>query len=140
MIELLLEAERALSFGLVDRAEALYRQVAAADPKNSIAIVGLARVALERADDAQALTYARQALAIDPENDAARRLAERMEEVLMTRGDAVPAPPPGPAPASPPPIRPSAPSAPPAAPPTPAPAAPSTKRPKRTWRDRLRGR
>ena len=149
MIELLLEAERALSFGLVDRAEALYRQVAAADPKNSIAIVGLARVALERADDAQALTFARQALEIDPENDAARRLTERMEEVLTTRGEALPArlvaAPPSAPPVDPPATaEPDAPIPPPPAaaapPPTPAPAAKRTKRRKRTWLDRLRGR
>ena len=89
MIELLLEAERALSFGRVDRAEELYRQVADADPRNSIAVVGLARVALERADDHGAYALARQALDIDAENDAARRLAARLEEVLATRGDPV---------------------------------------------------
>lgn len=98
MIELLLEAERALSFGRVDRAEQLYRQVADADPHNSIAIVGLGRVALERGDDLGAYLLARRALAVDPENEAARRLATRMEEVLATRGDPVadpmpPAPP-----------------------------------------------
>lgn len=89
MIEILLEAERALSVGLVDRAEHLYRQVAGSDPRNSIAVVGLARVALERADDLGAYLLARRALAIDPENDAARRLAARIEEVLATRGEPV---------------------------------------------------
>jgi hypothetical protein len=101
MIELLLEAERALSFGRVDRAEELYRQVAASDPRNSIAIVGLARVALERTDDLGAYLLARRALVIDPENDAARRLALRLEEVLATRGEPVADP--MPAPPSPPP-------------------------------------
>ena len=93
MIELLLEAERALSFGRVDRAEQLYRQVAAADPGNSIAVVGLARVALEHADDAGAYLLARQALTIDPENEAAQRLVTRLDEVMRTRGETVPEPP-----------------------------------------------
>jgi hypothetical protein len=89
VIELLLEAERALSFGRVDRAEQLYRQVADSDPRNSIAVVGLARVALERTDDLGAYLLARRALTIDPENEAARRLAMRLEEVLATRGEPV---------------------------------------------------
>jgi tetratricopeptide (TPR) repeat protein len=90
VIELLLEAERALSFGRIDRAEELYRQVADADPRNSIAVVGLARVTLERGDELGAYLLARRALTVDPENTAARRLAIRLEEVLRTRGDAVP--------------------------------------------------
>lgn len=89
MIELLLQAERAMSVGLVDRAEALYTQVAEADPKNSIAVVGLARCALERGDEAGALVLARRALVIDPENAAASRTVERLEEVLRYRGQTV---------------------------------------------------
>ena len=89
MIELLLEGERALSLGRLERAEELYRQVADADPRNAIAIVGLARVALERRDDLGAYLLARRALLVDPENDAARRLAIRLEEVLATRGEPV---------------------------------------------------
>ncbi len=86
MIELLLQAEGALSLGLLDRAETLYRQVAGADPRNSIAVVGLARVALERGDEPGALAQARRALAIDGENAAAQRLVQRLEEVLAFRG------------------------------------------------------
>ncbi len=114
MIELLLEAERALSFGRVDRAEQIYQQVAAADPGNSIAVVGLARVALEHADDAGAYLLARRALTIDPENEAAQRLVTRLDEVMRTRGEAVPEVP-GEPPASPS-ARPSAAPEPPAGP------------------------
>jgi thioredoxin-like negative regulator of GroEL len=89
VIELLLEAERALSFGRIDRADEIYQQVVASDPRNSIAVVGLARVALERQDDLGAYMLARRALVIDPENDAALRLAQRLEEVLATRGEPV---------------------------------------------------
>lgn len=89
MIELLLEAERAMAFERIDRAEQLYRQVAAADPRNVIAVVGLARVASERGDDLGAYLMARRAMTMDPENDAARRLAVRLEEVLATRGEPV---------------------------------------------------
>jgi tetratricopeptide (TPR) repeat protein len=92
MIELLLQAEGALSVGLLDRAEALYRQVASADPRNAIAIVGLSRVALERGRQHEALVLARQALAIDGENVAAQRMVQRLEEVLAYRGVAAAAP------------------------------------------------
>jgi hypothetical protein len=87
MIEILLQAERALGVGLLDRAETLYSQVAKADPLNSIAVVGLARVTLDRGDDEGALELARTALAIDPENVAAQRMVARLVEVLEYRAD-----------------------------------------------------
>jgi len=85
MIELLLHAERALSVGMLDRAETLYRQVAAADPRNSIAFVGLSRVSLDRGDELEALELARQGLALDPENNAAQRMVQRLEEIIDYR-------------------------------------------------------
>ena len=91
MIELLLGAERALAAGLVDQAERLYRQAADGDPRNSIAVVGLARVALERGDEPEAWRQARRALDIDPENVAAQRLAGRLEEIWAYRGESLPA-------------------------------------------------
>ena len=130
MIELLLEAERALTMGRLDRAEEIYQQVATADPRNSIAVVGLARVALDRTDDLGAYLLARRALVIDPENDAARRLAQRLEEVLATRGEPVDDP-----------LQPQAPTPPtePAA--TPEPDSPSPDaRKRRSIIDRLRHR
>lgn len=81
MIEILLQAERALTVGLLDQAERLYRQAVESDPRNSIAVVGLARVALERGDEAEALSRARAALEIDPDNVAAKRLADRLVEI-----------------------------------------------------------
>jgi len=89
VIERLLDAERAMSFGQIDQAQEIYEQVSSSDPKNSIAVVGLARVALERGDELGAYLLARRALGIDPENDAARRMAVRLEEVLATRGQPV---------------------------------------------------
>jgi len=109
MIELMLEAERAMGIGLIDNAERLYRQVVAIDPRNSIAVTGLARIALERGDQRGAYTFARQALAIDPENPIASHLAMRMAEQMRNRGEALP----------------DEPAAAPGAPPASAPAAPS---------------
>ncbi len=148
MIEILLQAERALEMGRIDAAETLYRQVADADPRNAIAVVGLARVTLERGDEAGALVLAHRALAIDPENSAAGRMVTRLEEVRAYRGEPEPAPVPAPErapePASEPePATASEPAvaAPPAEPtprPEPAPvtATPTTKA-RRSWIDRL---
>jgi Flp pilus assembly protein TadD len=90
MIELMLEAERAMGIGLLDNAERLYRQVVAIDPRNSIAVTGLARVALERGDQRGAYTYARRALALDPDNPMASHLSQRMAEQMRNRGEALP--------------------------------------------------
>ncbi len=90
MIELLLQAERALAVGLLDQAEQLYRQAIERDPRNGIAVVGLARVALERGQERTAWELASQALGIDPENAAAQRLAARLAEVIAWRGETPP--------------------------------------------------
>jgi hypothetical protein len=95
MIELMLEAERALAVGLLDQAERNYALVVASDPRNAIAIVGLARVALERGDQAATYRYARQALALDPDNPAASHLARRMGEQFAMRGEPLPGDAPG---------------------------------------------
>jgi tetratricopeptide (TPR) repeat protein len=90
MIELMLEAERAMGIGLLDNAERLYQQVVAIDPRNSIAVTGLARVALERGDQRGAYTFARQALALDPDNPMASHLSQRMAEQMRNRGERLP--------------------------------------------------
>ena len=79
MIELLLAADRLLAEGSpeqIEQAAHLYAQVAEADPRNAIAVVGLARVALAHGNEAEAVGLARRALAIDADNPAARRLVE----------------------------------------------------------------
>jgi tetratricopeptide (TPR) repeat protein len=99
LIELLLQAERELNVGMVDSAERLFAQVLAADPRNGIAQVGLARVALERGDERKAYGLAAQALALDPQNAAAQRMVARFAEVFAARGEAVPSVPGGTVPA-----------------------------------------
>jgi tetratricopeptide (TPR) repeat protein len=89
VIEQLLAAGRLLTMGLVDRAEGIYREVADQDPLNAIAVVGLARCALARGDDHAAYRLAARALAIDPEDDMARRMEARLAEVLAMRGEPV---------------------------------------------------
>jgi len=89
VIEILLQAERTLAAGRLDEAERLYRQASDADPRNSIAVVGLARVALERGDETGAYRLAGRALGIDPENVAAQRLSQRLEEIYAYRGESI---------------------------------------------------
>jgi hypothetical protein len=148
VIELMLEAERAMGIGLLDNAERLYRQVVAIDPKNSIAVTGLARVALERGDQLGAYLFARQALALDSDNPMASHLSQRMAEQFRNRGEAVPddvapaAAPGAPAAAGSAPPTPAIPPTPPApaARATPAPAPRSAADAKPGFVDRLLGR
>ena len=78
MIERLLTADAALERGEPDVAERLYTQVADADPRNAIAVVGLARVALARGDRGTAHDLAGRALAIDGDEAAARRILDSL--------------------------------------------------------------
>lgn len=82
MIEPLLQAERLLMVGLLDQAEGIYARVTEQDPRNTIAVMGLARVALARGDEESALGHARRALRIDPQNPAARAIETRLSELL----------------------------------------------------------
>ena len=92
MIERLLAAEKALDQGMLDTAGRLYDQVAQADPRNAIALVGLAKVALreDRIDDAREL--AEQALAIDADEAAAQRLLREVYAEVRPASEPRPAP------------------------------------------------
>jgi uncharacterized membrane protein len=79
MIELLLQAERAVGAGALDQAERLYWQAIDADAQNAIAIVGLAKVARLRGDDRTAIAFGRRALKVDAENAVAQRLVAELE-------------------------------------------------------------
>lgn len=74
MIELLLAADRLLADGMLDRAERIYGQIAEADPRNAMAVVGLARVAVARGRLDEAGATVRRALEIDPDDALARQL------------------------------------------------------------------
>jgi tetratricopeptide (TPR) repeat protein len=78
MIERLLAAESALARGEVDAAERLFAQVAEADPRNAIAVVGLARIARRQGRDEEARELAERALTIDPDEAAAGRLLREL--------------------------------------------------------------
>ena len=120
MIERLLAADAALERGELDAAERLFGQVAEADPRNAIAVVGLGRVAAGRDDAVAARTWFKRALEIDPDEAAARRLLTALErEVALDRPVIPPEPAPKPTPAT-------------------ARAEPVTRRP-RSLLDRIRG-
>jgi thioredoxin-like negative regulator of GroEL len=78
MIERLLAAEGALERDELDHAQRLFGQVAEADPRNAIAVVGLARVLARRGDTDAARELVAHALDIDPDEAAARRLLEEL--------------------------------------------------------------
>ncbi len=91
MIERLLSAERLLRYGMLDQAESLFQSVADAEPRNSFAFVGLARVAAERGDNRTAHRLSAEAARLDPENGIAVALAARTAELLAQAGTPIPA-------------------------------------------------
>ena len=88
MFELLLQADKALAGGLLDQAERTYWQLIELDPTNSMAIAGLARVALERGDERSARTFAGRAVAIDADSIAARRVLDTLDHRAARAEDA----------------------------------------------------
>jgi thioredoxin-like negative regulator of GroEL len=98
MIERLLAAESALADGELEIAGRLFAQVAEADARNAIAVVGLARIAMRdgRAEEARGLLA--RALAIDPDEAAAQRLIRELY-VSTPAPEPMPAPEPVPVPA-----------------------------------------
>jgi len=124
MIERLLAAEKALDAGQLELADRLYAQVAAADPRNAIALTGRATIAERQGDAEAARRHVTRALEIDPDDAAARTLSASLAST--TAAEAPVAPVPEPATATP--TTPGAASAPPTGagsrfvPPAPAPA------------------
>lgn len=94
MIERLLAADAALDRDDLDLAQRMFEQVADADSRNAIAVVGLARVAARRDRPDEARELARRALAIDPDEAAARRLLSELEaaDAAVAATAAAPAP------------------------------------------------
>ena len=93
MIERLLAAEGALARDELDHAQRLFGQVVEADPRNAMAVVGLARVLTRRGDTDAARELLNHALEIDPEEAAARRLLVELDTTATVgaqRSDEIP--------------------------------------------------
>ena len=84
MIERLLAAERAFDAGQLELADRLYAQVAAADPRNAIALTGRAKVAERQGDVAAARRHVARALETDPDDEAAKALSKALGAVTTT--------------------------------------------------------
>jgi hypothetical protein len=80
MFELLLQADEALAQGKLDQADRLYSQLVALDPRNAMAVAGLAHISLERGDDDMARNLAERALELDPEAVLASRVIMALED------------------------------------------------------------
>ena len=85
--ERLMAADRLLLYDLLDQAEAAYVAILADRPLTSEAAFGLARVALERGNQALAYQRVKQAVEINPRNDDAQRLYQRLTEILAANPD-----------------------------------------------------
>jgi tetratricopeptide (TPR) repeat protein len=80
-----IQADRLLTYGLLDQAERLYEEVLALEPTNVEVAFGLARVALERGDEPLAYERVQRAVKINPRFDDAVRLEQRLKEILAAR-------------------------------------------------------
>jgi len=121
VIERLLAAERALESDQLELADRLFAQVAAADPRNAIAMTGRAKVARRQGDLDAARRHVARALETDPEDAAARTLAT---EIATSTSNPEPTAPLAAPPATPPPSEPMAAAPPPSQPLADAPMVP----------------
>jgi len=133
VIERLLAAERALESDQLELADRLFAQVAAADPRNAIAMTGRAKVARRQGDLDAARRHVARALETDPEDAAARALAT---EIATSTSNPEPTAPLAAPPATPPPSEPMA-AAPPSQPTAAGPIAPPRRGGLLAWLRRL---